>query len=168
MAASKRELEALYRERYLGFRRAFATVTGSYESAHDVVQEAFARALAERRRFRGEAPLGAWVWRIGMRVAHDQRKQTARLPLEELLEGGFVEPARDPELAAALRTLPPRRRLIFFLRYFADLSYREIAAVCEISEGTVAAAIARARDDLASALGDFAALEREEGDERVT
>jgi DNA-directed RNA polymerase specialized sigma24 family protein len=46
MAASKAEIESLYRERYLGFRRALATVTGSYETAHDVVQEAFARALA--------------------------------------------------------------------------------------------------------------------------
>ena len=35
----------------------------------DVVQEAFARAIAERYRFRGEAPLGAWVWRIALRVA---------------------------------------------------------------------------------------------------
>jgi RNA polymerase sigma factor (sigma-70 family) len=61
-------------------------------------------------------------------------------------------PERDPELAAALRELPPRRRLIVFLRYFADLSYSEIAAVCEISEGTVAASLAQARADLLEAL----------------
>jgi DNA-directed RNA polymerase specialized sigma24 family protein len=59
VAASRAEIEALYRERYLGYRRALATVTGSYETAHDIVQEAFARALRQRRQFRNDAPLGA-------------------------------------------------------------------------------------------------------------
>ena len=78
MGASKGEIEELYRQRYAGFRRALATVTGSYESAHDVVQEAFARALAERHGFRREAPLGAWVWRIALRLALDERARTTR------------------------------------------------------------------------------------------
>ncbi|MGH2932490.1 MAG: RNA polymerase sigma factor, partial [Gaiellaceae bacterium] len=56
-----------------------------------------------------------------------------------------VESERDPELAAALRRLPPRKRLVVFLRYFADLSYAEIAEVGGISEGTVAAALSQAR-----------------------
>ena len=152
MAASRAEIEALYRERYLGFRRALATVTGSYETAHDVVQEAFARALAERRRFRGDGPLGAWVWRIALRVAFDEHRRAVPVPLEEMLEIGLVEPARDLWLAEALRALPPRRRLVFFLRYFADLSYREIAAICGISEGTVAASISQARAGVVEAL----------------
>ena len=127
MAATRREIETLYRERYLGFRRALATVTGSYESAHDVVQESFARAIAQRHRFRGDAPLAAWVWRIALRVALDERARPLQLPLEEAVAAEMVEPANDPELAAALRGLPPRRRLVFFLRYFGDLSYEEIA-----------------------------------------
>jgi len=153
MAATRRELEELYRERYLAFRRMLATVTGSYETSHDVVQEAFARAIAQRRAFRGESPLGAWVWRIAMRVALDERARSIRLLLDERLELSLVEPAHDPELTEALRALPPRRRLVFFLRYFADLSYRDIADLCGISEGTVAATIAQARNDVAEALG---------------
>ena len=153
MATSKRELETLYQERYLGFRRALATVTGSYESAHDVVQEAFARAIAQRKTFRNEAPLGAWVWRIALRVALDERRRSMRILLGETIEPSLVEPADDPELAEALLELPPRRRLIFFLRYFADLSYQEIAETCEISEGTVAASLAQSRAALAERLG---------------
>ena len=156
MGASRAEIELLYRSRYLGFRRALAPVTGSYETAHDVVQEAFARALGKRHQFRGEAPLAAWVWRIALRVALDESSQSLRHSLTELPAAGLVEPAHDPELSDALRALPPRRRLVFFLRYFADLSYREIAAVCEISEVTVAASISPARADLASALHDSA------------
>jgi RNA polymerase sigma-70 factor (ECF subfamily) len=154
VSASRAEIEALYHERYAAFRRTLATVTGSYETAHDVVQEAFARALAGRRSFRGEAPLAAWVWRIAFRIALDERSRSMRVLLEDRLELDLVEPARDPELSEALRTLPARRRLVFFLRYFADLSYHEIAEVCGISEGTVAATVAHARADLAAALRD--------------
>ena len=41
-----------------------------------------------------------------------------------------------------------------FLRYFADLSYAEIAEACAVSEGTVAATLAQARDQLLEALGE--------------
>lgn len=152
MAASREELEALYRERYLGFRRALATVTGSYELAHDIVQEAFARALTQPQTYRGDAPLGAWVWGIAMRVAREERRSPRPASSDEVVETGLTEPAHDPQLGEALRALSPRRRLIFFLRYFADMSYREIAAVCTISEGTVAASIAQSRASLAEAL----------------
>jgi RNA polymerase sigma factor (sigma-70 family) len=152
VATTTRELEALYRDRYLSFRRGLASLTGSYDSAHDVVQEAFARAIAQRRAFRGEGSLGAWVWRIAFRIALDERRAAARLPVAELFDPALVEPAVDEELAEALRSLPPRRRLVFFLRYFADLTYEEIAETCEISEGTVAASLTRARQDLAAAL----------------
>jgi RNA polymerase sigma factor (sigma-70 family) len=68
------------------------------------------------------------------------------------VEPQLVDRDRDPELAAALRQLPPRRRLIVFLRYFADLSYAEIAEVCDVSPGTVAATLAQAKETLAAAL----------------
>jgi RNA polymerase sigma-70 factor (ECF subfamily) len=152
VAASREELEALYRERYLGYRRAVAAVTGSYEVAHDVVQEAFARALTQPQTYRGDAPLGAWVWGIAMRVAREERRHSTMAPLDEEIEATLTEPAHDPELREALGALPPRRRLIFFLRYFGDLTYREIAAVCEISEGTVAASLAQSRASIAEAL----------------
>jgi RNA polymerase sigma factor (sigma-70 family) len=60
-----------------------------------------------------------------------------------------VAPERDPLLADAIRSLAPRRRLMVFLRYFAGLSYADIAEACDVSEGTVAAALAQARDALA-------------------
>ena len=61
------------------------------------------------------------------------------------LEAALPEPDRDPVLAEALRSLPPKRRLIVFLRYFADLSYAQIAELCAVSEGTVGATLAQAR-----------------------
>ena len=52
-----------------------------------------------------------------------------------------------------MRKLPPRQRLIVFLRYVSDLSYSDIAHACGIAEGTVAATLAQARTALAAELG---------------
>jgi RNA polymerase sigma-70 factor (ECF subfamily) len=144
VSASVREIERLYRNRYGRFRDGLAAVTGSYDSAHDVVQEAFARAVAGVDQFRGEGSLEGWVWRISLHLAmRERRNGNGRVVLDDV-DGTVVRPEADPELAEALRALPPRRRLIVFLRYHADLSYEAIAEQCGISEGTVAASLAQA------------------------
>jgi RNA polymerase sigma-70 factor (ECF subfamily) len=153
VGTSAKELELLYRKRFSAFRNGLAPVCGSFERAHDVVQEAFARALRERDRFRDEGSLEGWVWRIALRVALDEHRNGHEVELNKAFERAAVpEPERDRELADALRRLPPRRKLVVFLRHFADLSYAEIAELCEISEGTVAATLARAHEELAKAL----------------
>jgi RNA polymerase sigma factor (sigma-70 family) len=152
MDARARELEALYETRYVSFRNALATVTGSRDSARDAVQEAFARALSGGERYRDDGCLAAWVWKIAVRVALENRRRLEARPLEDPPQPELLAPERDPELAAALRRLPPRRRLIVFLRYFGDFSYAEIAQACDVSEGTVAAALAQARAELRAAL----------------
>jgi len=109
------------------------------------VQEAFARALRQQRKFRGDGSLEAWVWKIALNVALKKRRELAReWSLDDEYEAGTQETAPNSDLRAAVRALPPRRRLVVFLRYFADLSYAEIAAIAGISEGTVAATLAQA------------------------
>ena len=144
-------IERLYRGRYVGFRNAVATVSGDYESARDAVQEGFARAYRARAQFRGDGSLEGWVWRIVLRAALEQRRDGTALPLDEV-EAALVEPERDPALAEALLELSPRRRLMVFLRYFADCSYTTIAEVCEVEEGTVAATLSQARAALSQRL----------------
>jgi RNA polymerase sigma-70 factor (ECF subfamily) len=139
-------LEQLYRERYAGFRNAVAPIVGSRDAAHDVVQEAFAIALRKRRQLRRQTSLAPWVWRIAYRLALRERSRRATAELPDDLT--ILDPERDPSLAAAIRTLPPQRRLVLFLRYFADFSYAEIADALDIAEGTVAATLAQAREAL--------------------
>jgi RNA polymerase sigma factor (sigma-70 family) len=151
----RRELEALYRSSYARFCNTLVAVTGSRELAREAAQEAFAQALANLRHFRREGPLEAWVWTIALRHGARVRGRSPA-PVGDGREKATVDPERDPELAAALRSLPPRRRLIVFLRYFGGLSYREIGAVCGISEGTVGAALAQAHAALREELCDRA------------
>lgn len=147
-------IERLYRERYVRFRNGVAPVTGSYDTARDAVQEGFARALRARDQFRGEGSLEGWVWRIVLRCALQTGSATGdEVSLDEV-DPTFVEPERDAALSAAIRTLSPRRRLIVFLRYFADLPYDTIAEICEIDSGTVAATLAQARRALAQVLSE--------------
>jgi RNA polymerase sigma-70 factor (ECF subfamily) len=145
------DLEDLYRRRHGALQVMLASVTGSVDSARDVVQEAFAQALRDQDGFRGEGSLEAWVWRIAFRVAIGS-KGSRELAVEDVPEVAFVDASSDPELAAAVRRLPPQRRLAVFLRYFADLSYAEIGEVLGIAEGTVAATLSQAHQQLGAAL----------------
>lgn len=146
-------IEDLYRERYTRFRNGVAPVAGSYEAARDAVQEGFARALQASGQFSGRGSLEGWVWRIVLRTALEQRQEGEEL-LRDELDCGFVEPERDFALTAAVRELSPRRRLIVFLHYFADLRYQTIAEVLDVDAGTVAATLAQARQALALILNE--------------
>jgi RNA polymerase sigma-70 factor (ECF subfamily) len=154
MDSLAREIEELYRARYTAFRNGMVGLTGDYESARDVVQEAFARALRDRKQYRGEGSLAAWVWRIAVHAALESRRNgREEMNLDQLAAEAPPPPGdHDPELADALQQLSPRRRLLVFLHYFADLSYGEIADVCGISQGTVAATLAHARSQIETAL----------------
>jgi len=77
-----------------------------------------------------------------------------QVPLRELPELGLPDPETDPELEAALRQLPPRKRLVVYLHYLADLPYPTVAEICGISEGTVAATLSQARVALAESLAE--------------
>jgi RNA polymerase sigma-70 factor, ECF subfamily len=145
------DLEDLYRRRHGAFQVMLSSVTGSVERARDVVQEAFAQALRDQDGFRGEGSLEGWVWRIALRLAFGS-KGSRELAVDEVPEVAFVDGSRDPALALAVRKLPRQRRLVVFLRYFADLSYAEIGQVLGVAEGTVAATLSQAHRQLAEAL----------------
>jgi RNA polymerase sigma-70 factor (ECF subfamily) len=153
-------IEDLYRRRYARFRDAVAAMTGSRDSARDVVQEAFARALRQREHLRGEGSLEAWVWKIALRTAWEHQRKAGAPGSNGSVETALPEPERDPELAEALRSLPPKRRLIVFLHYFADLSYAEVAELCGVSEGTVGATLSQARAALEELLREETVGER--------
>ena len=149
MKGNAEALEQLYRDQYRNYRDIMAGVVGSHDLAREVVQEAFARALHQQRKFRGDGSLEAWVWRIVVNVALKTRRSLRReWSLDEEYEAAAHETAPDRDVRAAVRALPPRRRLVVFLRYFADLSYAEIAEIAGISEGTVASTLAQAKEEL--------------------
>lgn len=141
------ELEALYRERLPEYRRAATAIAGDEESGRDAVQEAFAKAIRKRRRFRGEGQLEAWLLRIVVNAARDARRR--RLRQVELPEPIAT---RAENLGLPLGLLTERQREVLFLHYYADLDYTTIAQALGISSGTVGATLSAARETLRGAL----------------
>jgi DNA-directed RNA polymerase specialized sigma24 family protein len=152
--ASLDEIEAAYEAGAAQFCRVAAAIVGDRETARDVVQEAFARAVRERHGFRRDSPLEAWLWRIVINEARTLLRRTDRATAspDPAAHGSNGVGPGDTAIRAAVSLLPERQRLMLFLRYYADLDYREIAAVCAVSQGTVLATLNAARATLRSRL----------------
>ena len=145
------EIERLYRRRLPEFRRVAAAIVGSRELARDVVQEAFASAVRKRASFRGEGPLEAWVWRILVNAAREQRRARVETPVDvpdHPAVNGHHEGEPDARVRVALALLPERQRLVVFLRYYADLDYRTIGEALDIEPGTVGVTLHTAHERL--------------------
>jgi RNA polymerase sigma factor (sigma-70 family) len=146
------ELESLYRERYPAFLRVARATVRDDGAAADAVHDAFVQAVRNRRLFRGEGTLEAWVWRMVVNAARKAGRElqaSAAGAAEPVDEGrnGFGEPVR-----AAVAALPERQRLALFLRYYADLDYSSIAAALGVAEGTVGATLNAAHSALRKSL----------------
>jgi len=147
-------------------------MTGNESDAEDVVQETLVKAIDKIETFRGEAAFGTWLYAIALNQARAVlagRKHTDLKPLEEYLPGGGSiddmhgsDPGarlfdwEDPHTrleASELRRLinegiedlPPVYREAFLLRYFEELSIKEIAKLIGESEAAVKSRVLRAR-----------------------
>ena len=154
--ASVAALAVLYERGYRRFLRVAEAIAGDPELARDVVQDAFARAIRRRLEYRGEGSLDGWVWRIVVNAARNavRDRPPPELPLHEAADEAAAangRPARD-EVRSLLAALPERQRLVLFLRYYADLDYRQIADVLEIQPGTVGATLHQAHAAVRRAL----------------
>jgi RNA polymerase sigma-70 factor, ECF subfamily len=152
-------IEEIYREQAPRFRRVATAIVESAEAAEDVVQEAFASAVAKRGSFRGSGAASAWIWRIVVNGALTRRRRgrLERRLTEWLKARGdhAEEPGPDDgSFRALVARLPERQRAALFLRYYADLDYAAIAEVLSIRPGTVGKLLHDARATLRAALGD--------------
>ena len=135
-------------------------VTADRGVAEDCVQEALARVHRRWGRLRDGGSPSSYAHRavVNAALSWRRRRRVAEVPLTP----GFDRPASgpapgdgvDPELVAALRSLPPRMRAAVVLRYLEDLSEAETAAVLGCSVGTVKSAAHRGVARLREALRD--------------
>jgi len=155
---------------------------GDREEAHDLAQEVFIHAFQAYDRFRGEAEVFTWLYRITVNLAKNRYKQLQRERehrWEILEETDEEEEETEPfewedtklspetlleqkELAEAIQKaideLPEDQRVTLVLRDIEGLSYQEIARIQGCSVEAVKSRLFRARSALRKKLKPF--LER--------
>ncbi|MGF1663953.1 MAG: sigma-70 family RNA polymerase sigma factor [Kineosporiaceae bacterium] len=154
--------DALYRDSYVRLVTQLVPVAGSVAEAEDVVQEAFFRAAQRWPAIsRYDAP-EAWIRRVALNLALSSLRRARRAAATALAWRRDLEPptVAGPESAhldrtlvvQAMRTLPPRYRVVLTLHYLADLDARDIAEELGLPYATVRTRLARGRRRLLAAL----------------
>jgi len=153
---------ASHRER--ARRLAWRLVGGDEAAAEDVIQDAFIKAYRALDRFREEASLATWFYRIVVHQAHDYcRWRTVRESWSALwggkLPNSVCQASGDPllrrRIANALAQLSRSQREAFVLVHLEGFSVREAAACIGKPEGTVKSHLHRALLALRSELADL-------------
>jgi RNA polymerase sigma-70 factor (ECF subfamily) len=148
-------------ERYWdGLYRWLYHVTRHRESAEDLAQEAFMKALAGLGSFRAGSNFKAWLYRIAYNSFLNQRRGKSPRPLlpEELPapDEGPAEQVMTREnlllLHRAVSKLPPDFRAAFLLRVEEGLSFREIGEILATTEETARWRVFKARQKLMEVL----------------
>lgn len=126
----------------------------------EATQDAFLQAWRNLDRFRGDAAVFTWLYRIAVNeaLARLRRKRVQTTDIDELAETAplAADPAHEPEraaeaaelhgfLAACIRRLPPDYRAPLVLRDVIGLSNQEVADVLELSVAAAKSRIHRAR-----------------------
>ena len=111
------------------------------EEALDAVQTAVCKALEKQDSLRDAAAMRTWFYRILVNVCTDtlrQRKRVTLVPPEALDTGSYEDPLpEDGSLARRVDALPPEVATIVKLRFYEDLSLKEISQIVDCPLSTV-------------------------------
>jgi RNA polymerase sigma-70 factor (ECF subfamily) len=145
----------LFRAEFPHVRRTIHVMVGSAAVAEDITQDAFVQALLHWGKVSRFDRPDAWVRRVAIRLAVRHLKREGRRELvESSLEPPYERSEPDPEVGAAIRSLPPKQRAVLVLFYYEDKPMREIAYLLGMSESTGFVHLHRARRRLAQLLGE--------------
>jgi RNA polymerase sigma-70 factor (sigma-E family) len=146
--------------RRVALRRTAYLLTGDWDRAEDVVQEALARLFVHWRRAQRAGSVDAYCRRaiVNAFLSEGRRpwrreRSTEHVPEQEYADPAGASDTRD-QLRRALTELGPSQRAIVVLRYWDDLSVEETAAVLSTTTGNVKSqasrGLARLREVLAA------------------
>jgi RNA polymerase sigma-70 factor (sigma-E family) len=156
------DFETLFRREFPSMFR-LAHLLGA-DDPEDVVQEAFARVHARWERLRDRTSAGGYLRTTVINVVRSRAEHRAverrRTPPAERAdvavsaEAAALDSLGDARMLAALRDLSPRHREALVLRFWLDLSERQIADAMGTSTGTAKSHVSRGLSALRAALAD--------------
>ncbi len=143
---------------------------GNHHDAEDIAQDVFIKVYRSLDRFRYDAQVTSWLYRIVMNACIDHRRRNAPAGWAPFTEDAELKMVNTPEegpgpeeqayggqigeaLAEEIARLPPGQRLVFTMRHHEGLKLSEIADALGLAEGTVKRQLHAAVHRLRAALG---------------
>lgn len=146
--AAFRELLHLYKERlYWHIRK----IVISHDDADDVLQNTFVKVYRSIDKFKGDSKLFSWMYRIATNesITHlNKNAKRFRIADQELQDNAINNLRADVyfegdeiqlKLQKAIASLPQKQQLVFNMKYFDDIKYKDMAQILETSEGALKA-----------------------------
>ena len=127
--------------------------------AEDITQEAFIKAWQNLPRLKDGTKFPAWLMEIARNTARDyfKKRKISMIPLDEVAESVSTAVSVKPSLSESdehilekVRQLPDDYQNLLMLRYFEDLSYKEIAGRLSMNVSAVGEKLCRIRQMLRS------------------
>ncbi len=135
------QLTAFLVENQARFYRLAYSYLKDREEALDAVQTAVCRALEKQDSLHEPEALRTWFYRILVNTCTDllrQRKRVTFVPPDALDCGSYEDPLpADDTLSRRVDALPPEIQTIVKLRFYEELSLKEISAVTGWNLSTV-------------------------------
>ena len=112
----------------------------SHDNTDDVVQEVFIKCWNKLNTFNGKSKLSTWIYRVAYNEAIQWIRKNKKEHHLNILEIGTINhPSnnifhKDADeisllLEKAILQLPEKQKMVFQLKYFEDLSYKEIQII---------------------------------------
>jgi len=143
-----KELVSLYKEPLYWHIR---NIVKSHDDADDVLQNTFIKVYKNIDAFKGESKLYSWMYRIAANEAItfiNKKAKRLQITNEEAQELAINNLASDVyfegeaiqlKLQQAIATLPHKQQLVFNMKYFEALKFKDMSDILETSEGALKA-----------------------------
>jgi len=136
----------IYKERlYWHIRK----IVISHDDADDVLQNTFIKIYKNIDNFKGESQLYSWMYRIATNESLTHLKKQSKkqqlstseykeqlimnLEADVYFEGNEIQ----KKLQMAIAQLPEKQQLVFNMKYFDEVKYKDMAKILETSEGAL-------------------------------
>src|SRR5512138_3203260 len=171
LAGDEYAIEAFVRQYETSVFRLALSIVGDAAEANEITQETFISALKSLPTYREEKSFKAWLYTIALNQSRSHfRKRKSRERVGNILksilrvetqkqflpEDAIIQNEKEAVLWNSLNQLDEKFRTVVVLRYFHELSIREISEILSVNEGTIHSRLFSAREKLREALEGIA------------
>ena len=137
------------------------------EDIQDIVQDVFVSTYQNIQGFDASQRFSPWIYRIAHNAFVNGLRKKERGPLiidfDTLISHPVYDDPAESEreqkdmrilIDKGMESLSPKYREVLVLHYFEEMSYKDMADVLQVPQGTIGVRLKRAKEALRAALGD--------------